>query len=98
MNMETRPAEVFTPGEFIKDEIDTRGWTQADLAEILGRPLQMVNELIAGKRSVTPETAQGLGDAFGTGAELWMNLESAYQLWRARRADHDRVVSRRACV
>jgi HTH-type transcriptional regulator / antitoxin HigA len=73
-------AEVFHPGEFIKDELEARGWSQLDLAEILGRDAILINQLIKGKRSITPETAKGLGDAFGTGAEYWMNLESAYQL------------------
>ena len=90
-------AEVFPPGEFIRDELGSRDWTQQDLADILGRPIQVVNEMISAKKSVTPETAQGLGDAFGTGAEFWLNLESAYRLSLARRhADQD--VSRRARV
>jgi HTH-type transcriptional regulator/antitoxin HigA len=75
-----KPAEVFPPGEFIKEELDARGWMQEDLAEILGRPTRLVNELIAGKRGITPETAKGLGEAFGTSAPFWMNLESAYRL------------------
>ena len=91
-----RPAEVFPPGDFIRDEIEARGWTQADLATILGRPVQMINELIAGKRGVTPDTAQGLGEAFGTGPELWMNLEAAYQLWRAQQPDA--AIARRAKI
>jgi HTH-type transcriptional regulator/antitoxin HigA len=65
-----------------------------DLAEILGRPPQVVNEIVAGKRSITPETARGLGDAFGTSAQLWMNLESSYQLSRVPAKDD--TVSRRA--
>ena len=75
-----KPAEVFPPGEFIKEELDAREWAQEDLAEILGRPTRLVNELIAGKRGITPETAKGLGEAFDTSAQLWMNLESAYRL------------------
>jgi HTH-type transcriptional regulator/antitoxin HigA len=75
-------AEVFPPGEFIKEELEAREWTQTDLAEILGRPIRLVNELIAGKKQITPETAKGLGEAFGTGAMFWMNLESAYRLSR----------------
>jgi HTH-type transcriptional regulator/antitoxin HigA len=75
-----KPAEVFPPGEFIRDELEERGWTQADLAKIMGRPLPAVNEIILGKRSITPETAITLGSAFGTSAELWLNLESAFQL------------------
>jgi HTH-type transcriptional regulator/antitoxin HigA len=74
------PAEVFPPGEFLRDELEARGWSQADLAEILGRPPRVVSEIICGKRAITPETAQGLGEAFGTGAEFWLHLESAYQL------------------
>jgi HTH-type transcriptional regulator/antitoxin HigA len=70
-------AEVFPPGEFIQDELDARRWTQADLVEIMGRPPRVINEIIAGKRGISPETAQGLGDAFGTGAQFWMNMEEA---------------------
>ena len=68
----TRPAEAFPPGEFLREELEERNWTQADLAEIMGRPLVLVNEIISGKRSITPETAIGLAAAFGTSAELWM--------------------------
>jgi len=64
------PAEVFPPGEFIRDELEERGWIQADLAKIMGRPLPAVNEIILGKRSITPETAVALGSAFDTNAEL----------------------------
>lgn len=76
------PAEVFPPGEFLREELESRGWTQTDLAEILDRPFRMVNEIIQGKRAITPGTARGLAAALGTSPELWMNLEAAYQLWR----------------
>ena len=78
------PAEVFPPGEFLREELETRGWTQADLAELMGRPLRSINEIINGKKAITAETAIGLGDAFGTSAEYWMNLESLYRLHVAR--------------
>ena len=87
-------AEGFSPGEFLKDEIEARGWSQVDLAEILGRNARLVSEIINGKRSVTPETAVGLADAFGTSAQLWMNLESAWQLSKLKVQDN--AVSRRA--
>jgi HTH-type transcriptional regulator/antitoxin HigA len=74
------PAEVFPPGEFLREELDARGWSQQELADILDRPPRLISELIAGKRAVTPETARGLSEAFGTSAEYWLNLESQYQL------------------
>jgi HTH-type transcriptional regulator / antitoxin HigA len=74
------PAEVFPPGEFLRDELEARGWTQTEFAEIIGRPHRLVNELIAGKRGITPETARELAAALGTSAQLWMNLDGAYQL------------------
>ena len=74
------PAEVFPPGEFLNDELEARGWTQTEFAEIIGRPPRVVNEIIAGKRSISPETARDFSAALGTSAQLWMNLETAYQL------------------
>lgn len=89
-------AEVFPPGEFIKEELEERGWTQVDFAAVLGRPLQAVNEILNGKRAITPETARAIGDALGTGPELWLNLESAYQLSQSKPADN--LVTRRASL
>lgn len=88
------PAEVFAPGEFLREELEARGWTQTELAEILGRPTRLVNEIISGKKAITPETAIQLGNAFGTGPELWMNLESQYQLSKV--ATSNDLVARRA--
>lgn len=92
-----RPAEVFPPGEFLKDELEERGWTQKDLADILSRPVTLVNEIIVGKRGISPETARGLSAALGTSAELWMNLDSVYQLSRVAN-DPDDEIARRAKV
>jgi len=88
--------EAFLPGEYIREELVERGWTQMDLADILGRPPQVVNEILAGKRSITAETARGLADAFGTSAQLWMNLEASHQL--SRMSAKDDAVSRRAVL
>ena len=72
--------DLFPPGEFIKDELDARNWTQEDLAEILGRPLKTVSQILTGKKAIIPQTARELAAAFGTSAELWLNLENAYRL------------------
>lgn len=93
MNSRT-PAEVFRPGDLLADELVARDWSQTELAEILGRPPRVVNEIIAGKRAITPETAMGLAAALGTSAQFWMNMESSYQLSKAHIADQE--VSRRA--
>jgi HTH-type transcriptional regulator/antitoxin HigA len=95
MTKERTPVEVFPPGEFIREEIEARGWNQAEFAEILGRPPRLVSELIAGKRAVTPETAKGLAAAFGTSAQLWLNLESSFQLSKLKHDGSD-AISRRA--
>jgi HTH-type transcriptional regulator / antitoxin HigA len=87
-------AETFPPGEFLRDELEARGWSQTQLAEIMGRPFRLINEIIAGKKAITPETAIQLGDSLGTGPELWMNLESQYQLSRVSASDGQ--VARRA--
>lgn len=89
------PAEVFPPGEFIRGELEARNKTQADLARVLGRPLQTVNQIINGRQAITPQTAVELGQAFGTSPELWLNLESAYRLSLARRKA-DPGIARRA--
>jgi HTH-type transcriptional regulator/antitoxin HigA len=87
--------EAFSPGEYISEELEARGWSQLDLAEILGRPPQAVNEIIKAKRAISPETARGLGEAFGTSAQMWMNLQSAYDLAKMQHSESS-VVSRKA--
>lgn len=89
-----RPAEVFAPGEYIREELEARGWTQGDLATILNRPLQAINEIINGKKRITAETAKAIAAAFGTSPEVWLNLENTYQL--AKAADPDPDIPRRA--
>ncbi len=71
---------LFSPGEYIRDELDARGWTQEKLAQIMGRPETALSQIINGRIRITTQTAKELAAAFGTSAELWMNLESAYRL------------------
>jgi HTH-type transcriptional regulator / antitoxin HigA len=72
--------EPQTPGAVIRAQMEGRGWTQRDLARILGRPLPAINELIRGKRAITPTMAVVLSAAFGLSAEYWLRLESSFQL------------------
>ena len=68
------------PGEYIRDEIEERGWTQLDLAEITGRPMKTINQIVLGNSSITPRTAREIASAFGTSPELWMNLQAQFDL------------------
>jgi HTH-type transcriptional regulator / antitoxin HigA len=87
-------AEVFPPGDYIREELEARHWRQSDLAAVLGRPLPAINEMINGKKRITAETAKALALAFGTSAEVWLNLETAYRLSLAK--DPDPKIARRA--
>jgi HTH-type transcriptional regulator / antitoxin HigA len=77
--MPQKKTPIIPPGEFIREELEARGWTQDDLARIVGRPLTAINEVITAKRAVTTATAQDLAAAFGTTPGYWLNLEAAHQ-------------------
>lgn len=79
--METRILpEAFHPGQYIREEAEDRGWSPGDLAAILGYKQNIISDLYAGRRSVSTEMAKALGDAFESGAQYWLNLQSAYRL------------------
>ena len=69
------------PGEILRYEfLEPMGLTQSAFASHIGVPLQRVNEIVLGKRGVSPETAWLFSQAFGTSAEFWTNLQHAYDL------------------
>lgn len=69
------------PGEVLSEEfLKPLGLTQVALAEHLGVPVQRINELVRGKRGVTPQTAWLLAGAFGTTPDFWINLQTAHEL------------------
>ena len=78
------PAEVFLPGEFLRDELDARRWTEAEFAEILGRPVRLVNEILTGKRRITSQVAQEIAAVLGTTPEFWLTLEEGSHQTRTR--------------
>jgi addiction module HigA family antidote len=79
------PAQIITPGDILMMELEARGWTQKDLAEIISRPVQTICEIINAKKEITPETAIELGEALGTSSEVWTNLETNYRLNLAKK-------------
>ncbi len=72
------------PGELLAEELAARGMTQRALAEAMGRPPQVINEIVRGRKAITAETALQLERTLGTPAYLWMNLQAQYELARAR--------------
>jgi addiction module HigA family antidote len=69
------------PGEILQEEfLIPLGLTQVALARHLGISVQRVNELIRGKRGITPETAWLLSQALGTTPEFWINLQTSHDL------------------
>jgi HTH-type transcriptional regulator/antitoxin HigA len=69
-----------SPGTYIREELKSRGWSQTQLAEIIDRPIQAINEIVQGKKAITPDTAAALGVALGPDAVTWLNRESEYRL------------------
>ena len=72
------------PGEILGDELEETGLTAKKLAEVLEVPPNRLYQLLAGKRSITADTALRLGQYFGMSAEFWKNLQTAYELDLAR--------------
>ncbi|MEI6232551.1 MAG: HigA family addiction module antitoxin [Planctomycetota bacterium] len=69
------------PGEMLIEEfLKPLGISQLAFSKHLGISLQRLNEIVLGKRGVSPETAWLLGMALGTGPKIWLDLQSAYDL------------------
>jgi len=90
------PARGVPPGRILMRELDARGWTQRDLAQIMERPPQAINEIVKGSKQITPETALELSEAFGTSPEFWTNLEANYRLFLARQEKIQKDITRRS--
>ncbi|MBA4386219.1 MAG: addiction module antidote protein, HigA family [Anaerolinea sp.] len=98
MNVGIRPARAVAPGRIILRELEARGWSQQDLAVIMGRPEQTISEIIRGKKQITAETARQLAKAFGTSLEFWLNLEMLYQLSQVKQENHETDIERRSML
>ena len=79
------------PGETLADEIAARGMSQTELAARLGRPVQVVNEIIRAKKAITDDTALGLEKVLGIPATFWVNLEQNYRMTQAKLRERVRL-------
>jgi addiction module HigA family antidote len=74
------------------------GLTQRDLADAIHVPYQRVNEIINGKRGITPSTALRLGKFFGMTADFWMNVQLRWDLFYAQESERDALQTIRRYV
>lgn len=79
-----KPNYVLAPGVTLQEMLEERGWTQAELAHRMSRPLKTINEIVKGKASITPETALQLERTLGVSAGFWLNNERRYREHLAR--------------
>ena len=73
------------PGEILADELEETGLSAKKLADVIEVPPNRLYQILAGKRNITADTALLLSRYFGTSADFWMNLQTAYELDTARR-------------
>ena len=83
------------PGEMIREEcLAPLGLTVTDAARVLGVTRQTLNNLVNERSGISPEMAIRLEKAFGTSADLWVRLQTAYDLAQARQRERDIKVAR----
>lgn len=70
--------EAFHPGEYIREEMAERKWSFEKLADKLDCDHVLLNNIIYGRQSISEEMAMALGRVFGTGAQVWLNLQATY--------------------
>ena len=74
------------PGEVLRDELEELSITPTEFARQIGVPPNRVSQIIAGKRSITGDTALRLGHWFGAEPQFWLNLQAQYDLAQASKA------------
>jgi len=78
--------DPITPGEILlKEFLEPMGISQNKLARDIDVPITRINDIIHAKRGITADTALRLGAYFGTTPEFWINLQTRYDLKRAKR-------------
>jgi addiction module HigA family antidote len=78
------PRTPIHPGEILKDELDTLTMSAAELARAIKVPANRISQILAGRRNISADTALRLGKFFSTGPQFWLNLQTAYELDRAK--------------
>lgn len=77
------PNRATHPGEHLAEHIKARGWSQAEFARFAELTPKLVSTIISGRNPVTPETAIKLERVLGMKAEIWVGLQSNWDLFQA---------------
>ena len=78
------------PGEMLNEEfLKPMGFTQRTLADVIHVPYQRINEIVNGKRGITPGTALRLAKYFGMSADFWINIQLRWDLYHAQQAEQE---------
>ena len=86
-NTRARKIRPTHPGEMLREDfLPDYGLTASGLAEALGVSRQTINELLRGRRAVSPDMALRLSRLFGNTPEFWLNAQRAVDLWAAAQA------------
>jgi addiction module HigA family antidote len=84
--MQPKHQNPFHPGEILQElYLEPLGLSQGIVAKHLGCTRAALNEIINGRRGISPKMACRLADAFNTTPELWLNLQRDYDLWQVRK-------------
>ena len=76
------------PGEILREDfLDPLGVTQKELANAIHVPFQRINEIVRGRRAVSPSTALRLARYFGTSAGFWINLQQRCDLYKTEQTE-----------
>lgn len=82
------------PGELLREDVlPALGRTRAEIARLLGVSRQTLHNILSERAPVTPEMALRLGKLCGNGPELWLALQSHYDLDRLGKAKHDEIAA-----
>src|SRR5438552_16280660 len=87
-----QPDYAIHPGETLAETLEELGMSQAELAQRMGRPLQMISEIIQGKKAITAETALQLERATGVPANFWNSSQRNYEATLARLEEERELV------
>lgn len=79
------------PGAILKEELEARGLSANAFALKLRVPPQRIQDIVAGRRGISPDTALRLEASLGTPARLWVDMQAGYDLYQAEQLVGDAV-------